>query len=420
MMLEETAAQLERFWPERYLKDKQKAYTMHYIRTLGYEPALLSEKQLAIIFNTLARSEEFTSSRRHNKHNWEVTFAPYCRQQLRHRAFLEELIEFWASVKEIAPIPELSVRWPEGKRFALVLSHDVDHLVPQSILERIRQIKHASKASVDRKTLILLNLLKLTVDKIRSSKPNWMALDQWMEIEARYGFKSSFFFLAQPLPQPHHEDSFYMYSDYANYKKERKSIRAIIRCIAETEWEVGLHGSINAHADALLLEQERSILEQEVGKEVISLRQHHLCYDIRYTPEVQAKAGFQADSSIGSNNSADYRCGTGLPFFMYSREHKKELDLLEIPLIIQDVALMRVQQMDETLAVNHCLELLHDAAARKSAITILWHNSFSDKASETKVYEKILQEASELGAWGCSVAEINHWWRKRSKLALQS
>jgi hypothetical protein len=418
-MREEEIAQLEMSWSKTPLTDIQKEYAQHYIRTLGYEAASLTEKRISIVFHTLARTEELSVIKRHNNHNWELSFAPYLRQHYRHRAFLEELIEWWASAGEIKKIPELSSRWPEGKRFALVLSHDVDHLVPSSLLERVRQLWHARNASSDRQILILLNFIKVIFHKLRSTSSTWMSIDQWMAIEAKYGYKSSFFFLAQPLPKPHFEDSFYRYSDHAYYNNKKKSIRGIMRSIAENGWEVGLHGSVYAHANAEILQHERAILEQELGQEVVSLRQHHLCYDIRYTPEVQAKAGFQADSSLGSNNSADYRCGTGLPFFMYNFKNTKKLNLLEVPLIIQDIALMRVQQMDMKLAVDHCLELLHDAATRKSAITVLWHNSFGPNALETKVYKEILREASTLGAWGCSVAEMNQWWRRRSQLAEQ-
>lgn len=394
------------------LSECQKKYTHQYIYLAGYDPRRLDDARLSVVFHTLARTEEFWTDQKHNQHNWEVSYAPYERQQLRHLPFLEVLLERWSDQGLVEPIPELKPRWPDNKRFALVLSHDVDHLVPSSIRNRLRRLPYLGEAPWSKRAMVAAGILKACIEKACSTE-HWTQIDEWMDFESKHGFKSSFFFLPQPIPVPHYEDSFYSYDSRASWRGSDARIADIMRMVSDEGWDVGLHGSTRSSKSANLLEQEREIIEEVIGQSVSTVRQHHLCFDVRYTPRNQMKAGFEADSTLGSNNSADYRAGSGLPFFLYDSVNDVPLDLLEVPLVAQDVALMNVQQMDEKLAVERSLELIRQAADRRSAITLLWHNSFEKPSAECRAYRRILKAASEMGAWGCSVEEINNWWRKR-------
>jgi len=394
------------------LSTAQRDYARQYTYLAGYDPKGLGDDKLSIVFHALARTEELQTDQKHNQHNWEISYAPYERQKLRHIPFVEDLLEQWAEQGLVEPIPELRERWPDDRRFALVLSHDVDHLVSNSVRDRLRKLPYLAEAPWVKRAAVAAGIVKACASKMRT-KERWMRIDEWMDIESRYGFRSSFFFLAQPLPAPHHEDSFYSYDDRALWNGSDAEIGDIMRMVADQGWDVGLHGSTRSPESAALLGEERDIIEQTIGQSVSTVRQHHLCFDVRYTPRNQAQAGFEADSTLGSNNSADYRVGSGLPFFLYDVVNDVPLDLLEVPLVVQDVALMRVQQMDEELAVERALELIEQAAERRSAITLLWHNSFEGSSAECRAYRRMLEAASEMGAWGCSVAEMNDWWRRR-------
>jgi hypothetical protein len=46
-------------------------------------------------------------------------------------------------------------------------------------------------------------------------------------------------------------------------------------------------------------------------------------------------------------------------------------------------------------------------------LTLLWHNDYFPNDPPFRAYAKILQKAAEMGAWGCSLKDINNWWRSR-------
>ncbi len=388
-------------------------YVHIYIRSLGYDPSPLGQSELAWVFRLLSRLEEGHHDICDSGWTWDLDLAPYARQAERHRPVLEEAVARWHREGVIAPLPQAPPRWPDGKRFALVLTHDVDHLIAHSLKERGRALQHIGAAPIGRKAVHLLGFLNALAQRARPRSTRWAGIDEWMDVEAKHGFQSSFFFFAQPLPRPHFSDAFYRYSDRADFQGRSRPIGDIIREVADAGWDVGLHGSIHTFSDATLLAQERQIVEAAAGKPVSTIRQHYLKYDAWRTPEAHEAAGFQADCTLGSNVSADYRCGTGLPFLMYGHGRQAPTNVLQVPLVIEDTALIRHQGLSEDLAVAQCVELMTAAAEAESALTLLWHNSFARDSIEFRVYERVLQVASDLGAWGCSVAQMNEWWRSR-------
>ena len=63
-----------------------------------------------------------------------------------------------------------------------------------------------------------------------------------------------------------------------------------------------------------LLCHERQQLEEIVGHEIISTRQHWLHYNVGVTPGLQQIAGLKADSTQGFNRSIGFRAGTAFPY----------------------------------------------------------------------------------------------------------
>jgi hypothetical protein len=46
-------------------------------------------------------------------------------------------------------------------------------------------------------------------------------------------------------------------------------------------------------------------------------------------------------------------------------------------------------------------------------LTLLWHNEKRPDSPAFGCYRAILKEAAARGAWGCSMRELDNWWRGR-------
>lgn len=393
------------------MTEQRISYTLGFIRRAGYEPVDLNSEDYRIIFDAINRTEERIEGERHRDHNWELHYADIDRRTLRYRPYVDHILQQWHEIGRIKRIAGAQ-RWPHGKRFALVLSHDVDHVVANSLLAKLRHLKHLSDAPARRKALIILSMAKALAMKVLRKTPHWLDLGRWADLEARHGFRSSFFFLGQPLPAPHHEDSFYKFSDSVSFRKKSTTLKSAMVNLSEEGWDVGLHGSYRSAFSLENLLAEKENLESTLGHKIKTIRQHHLRFDIAETPFHHINSGFEADASVGSNLSTDYRAGTGLPYFYFDNENERETNLLEVPLVIQEISLFDVAHLDEDAAYRQCMEMLREAETLGSAVCLLWHNSYTPNSAQVRTYERVLSAAHEMGAWGCSVADINDWCRQ--------
>lgn len=285
--------------------------------------------------------------------------------------------------------------WPDGHRFALCLTHDVDR--------------------VDKSWWHCIYYFLKTKDpyQLRSlltryrDRPYWN-FEKIMRIEERYGVRSTFFFLNESkrvdLLHPH---------TYAlalgNYKIYDKKIIEIIRILDAGGWEIGVHGSFDSYFSEKKLLSEKNALEKILNKPIRGIRQHYLNLNIPDTWILQKNVGFRYDASFGLRDRADFREGGHLPFFPLGDK------FLEIPLAIMDGPLFANSNSIEE-AWNRCKQLIDVSEKQGFLLTILWHNNrFDDREypGQARVYEKIINECKMRDAWIATGSDIYEWWATR-------
>ena len=397
------------------MNDRRRSYVLEYYHLLGYDPSSLHDEQLTLVFHLLSRFEEYATHIKHNGHNWEVDYATPVRIRQATVPVLENLFDEWRGKGYLTEIEPKQPRWPDGKRFALCLTHDMDHVCGNVLPDRIRSLPAYLEAPLVQKLIILLSTARAVYWKVTGRSLPDPLLKEWLIEEEKQGFTSSMFFLPQPLPYPHWEDSFYRYTDKVRFGATKIKITDAMQEISNSGWDIGLHGSSRSYSDPELLSRERQIISNACGREAVTIRQHHLLCDVRYTPWCQERAGLLADSTFGSHIRTSFRCGTGMPYFLYDFYQDRSLDLLEAPLVIQDVALFKVLQMDHDIALYHCTAIMEEVARHGGAMTILWHNNYQASDQECGVYRELLEQAANMGAWGCSLRDLSNWWRLRRK-----
>jgi hypothetical protein len=89
------------------------------------------------------------------------------------------------------------------------------------------------------------------------------------------------------------------------------------------------------------------------------------------------------------------------------------LEVLQIPLIIQDGAVLRQDNLDltEEHAFSMCRQIIDRVAAVKGVVTLLWHPDTVLLPGWLHVYERLLEYIHRKNGWGASLSEIHDWWR---------
>ena len=238
-------------------------------------------------------------------------------------------------------------------------------------------------------------------------------VSDWLQLESRYGFKSTLFFLPGNIGPWHPYDCTYELSDRVPFGGTRITVSQVMHEVAQSGWEVGLHGSYYSATSEKVLRMQKETCERAAGERIVAVRQHTLQYDVKSTPRSQMRAGLSVDSTHGFNDMLGFRAGTSFPYLCWDWQSGATLPLLEVPLHIHDGPLMRNSPTVDD-AIASCISMMRAVEKVHGCLVILWHPLWLAADAGLAVFETILQEAKNRQAWGCSVRELASWWLTRS------
>lgn len=286
------------------------------------------------------------------------------------------------------------VTYPEGKKFSVCLTHDIDDIYPR--LSHTLLSSLYCTAGLDYAGL--KNQLSWKI-KGRQYSP-YVNFREIMDLEERYGGKSSFYFLSTDV-------------DIKRFRYRIEDMESEMGNIVDKGWEVGLHGDVRAYCDPQELAGQKVRLEKALGKNVIGYRNHYLRFKVPDSWELLANAGFMYDSTLGYNNAVGFRNGMCHPFKPYNLDSGKEVDILEIPLMIMDSGIFwHKKPLSEAWEISK--RLIDSVERCNGVVTLLWHNyvfGSSFRNDWVRLYKKILSYCHEKNAWITSGEELYRWWR---------
>ncbi len=311
---------------------------------------------------------------------------PYCLS--RHKNILKPLVSEFLIQNGLSP------EYPDGKKFAVCLTHDIEDIVCLSTFELTYEIVLLlQKMQIGKSFRMLLN-------HVRRKKTPFLNFAQIMNLEKKYGAKSSFYFLALERSDRDFE-----------YRIEK--LKNEIKNIIDNGWEVGLHGGHEAYNNLDVIKKEKERLENTSGKEVIGYRNHFLKFEIPTTWKLLKEAGFKYDTTFGYADCVGFRNGMCHPFKPFDLNTNERIDLLEIPLVVMDGTLVNYMRLDWKSSWEITKLLIDTVEKYNGVITILWHNSYM-VGEMLKFYEDILRYCHERNAWLTSGEEIWKWWSKNT------
>ncbi|HEX3868443.1 MAG TPA: polysaccharide deacetylase family protein [Gemmatimonadaceae bacterium] len=403
------------------LNDAQLAYALRFVRnSVGGSVSRLDLDAAAwqAVFDALSRREERESAVRDEWGNWDWISIDVDRRHEYRTPWLDRNLAAHLNIDTVA-----RPRWPDGKRFALCLTHDVDSVSHRrtpfaSVVEAVRRLGGDGTAR-ERSFMLVRACGKyvLQAPRLRGGPDPIWHYEDWLRVEAQYGFRSTFFGFPEHVAKPHACDADYRMRDRVVFDRVRMTAGEMLRRIAESGWEVGVHGSFHSALDATILRDEREQIERAIGADVRSVRQHYLHYDAARTPAVQYAAGLYVDSTLGFNGGIGFRSGTALPYWCWDWSEGDELPLLEIPQHVMDGAVFRdfaPGGADDGLA--RVLRLVDDVQAVGGCLTLNWHPEYLNHSRYWDMYVAVLEHAHRRNAWGCSVRDIYDWWLRRDRM----
>ena len=382
----------------------------------------VSDKTCRRIFEALSRTEELTRTVRDQWGGWDWQYSDAQRRGELYVPWLDEsLVGLRMEIQDQHPDWSWEPLWPEKKRFALCLTHDVDDVITEAAWgSLIHTVQHDFQSNLSpriragRAKGLVREWLNQLCARARRPLRNF---DEWLKLESSFGFSSTFYFFPSRLWRRDVHDCSYQFHDIVHHGTRTMTVGEMIRNLDMEGWEIGLHGSYQSAVESGLLIDERRQLEEVVGRPIISTRQHWLHYDVRTTPRLQTEAGFSVDSTQGFNRSIGFRAGTAFPYWCWDHQAGQSLPVLEVPQHIMDGGLFSTHALeyDADLAIEHSLQLMNAVERVGGCLTLSWHpyNVNDDKC--WTVYKTLLEEAARRQAWGCSAGDLYRWWTAREQ-----
>jgi hypothetical protein len=294
--------------------------------------------------------------------------------------------------------------WPEGKKFAVCLTHDVDE-IKKTYQWISRPLRFAGRGDYRG----CKGQVHSFIQKIRGAEP-YYTYDDIISIEQDLGVKSTYFILKESgKAHLFSKKTWYLYG--RNRSLQSREIRALIWRLKENGDEVAIHGSYFSYRDPELLKEETRELEHALHENVIGTRQHNLNLDIPATWNHQISAGLRYDTTLGFKDTIGFRWGTSSPFFPNTGE--EPLPLLEIPLIVMDICLeSRINRIED------CLRIADEVERFQGVLTLLWHPPIFNTLEYPNyrdIYCKIIRYCLNNGAWIAPARDIYEWISKRNR-----
>lgn len=281
-----------------------------------------------------------------------------------------------------------SARWPDGRSFAVGLSHDVDKFQNWTL----SKIRRAYKSS---QSIWPVAQLGTAMFQSRNKSGNFEYIKQ---LESSFGASSTAFILSKRRSS---QDPDYTIGD------------GRIQTCVESLGTPGLHGSYSGGTTSGWTSEERTMLESVTGKRVTGVRSHYLMFDHQLSFRNFVEAGLRYDSTLGFAEAAGWRCGTGFPFQPWDEKEKKAFDIVELPLVLMDTSFFLYEGLDSKSAWEAIQGFLNETKQNGSSLVVNWHNNnvhAGDLTEYTQVYQWILEWTSDNGGERTDLENLIDSW----------
>ena len=324
----------------------------------------------------------------------------------RYTSFIGKVV---AAVTGLSGVP----RWPDGRRAAIALSHDVDEPDRYALLRQAARPWRLRRAP----RTLAAEASRLARRRLRDDDPEaFWAFDELCALEAQNGFRSTFFFAVTPFHAPDGtlEDVHY---DVTALRYRRAMAR-----LREVGFGIGLHAGYRSFEGPERFVRERLRLEDVSDGPIRGLRHHywHLGPRVAATLRAHEVAGFRYDSSLAFNDHVGFRRSAGLPFHPYDEAEERPLRTWQLPPFCMDGNLFYGSD-DVGAAVRTVAEQVDQIVSVGGFGSIDWHIQASvPRSVEFRpwgvAYGEILAMlAARDDVWVTSLEEVHAWVERRDR-----
>ncbi len=274
------------------------------------------------------------------------------------------------------------------QHYDVCLTHDIDVLKTgwrENLLYSVKQ-RHWR------------DVLEIIAHKVAGRDTNDNLLEI-MELEKKYGARSSFYFLTtnqttyvrpevmgkgqlslrttphlppDHLFSPDKHGAFQLSLPNADYSINDAKMIRLIKDVQNAGCEVGFHGGFGSSVSVTQFRQQR----EKMPLKVRGGRFHYLCFDVLQTSEVLEQNNVAYDSTLGFAEAPGFRNGICYPFPLYNIPKDCPSTVVEVPLAIMDTTLCKYLKLKPEEVPLATETIWQEVKKFNGCLTLLWHNDY--------------------------------------------
>ena len=296
--------------------------------------------------------------------------------------------------------------WPEGRRWAAAVTHDLDVVDywPAFTLLRLTELTRRRHLGLG------LEVAGAALGSILGD-PVVRAAEAVLGAERAAGIRSTWFVLCETPTLAT------MRAGDVTYRPEGRRARRILDAVKAAGHEVALHGSFATNTDAGRFAAQRRRLAALVGSEITGVRQHYIRMRPGPTHTAMAKAGLGYDASYGFPDRNGFRLGVAdvVPGWDAQRGAPNGLD--EVPLVWMDRALSKYRGVEDPDAwVTDALLLAANCREVEGLWVGVWHPNLAPALGFPEAhaaFDALLAGLARGTPWTAPIRDIVAWRRAR-------
>lgn len=315
-------------------------------------------------------------------------------------------------VRQVAPdrrLVRLVAPWPDGRRWAVALSHDLDLVAgwPFATALRLAELlRHRAFAGAG---AVMRDAARATL-----GDPVWDAASALLGRLERHGIRSTWFILCgTPTLVTWRQGDL-------TYRPESPATRRLLAAVVEGGHEIGLHGSFDTERDAAAFSAQRARLEGLVQRPVRGVRQHFLRMRPGLTQRAMRQADFAYDATYGFADRSGFRLASADAVPGWDAQAGAESGLEEMPLVWMDRTLSKYAGVESPDAwVEDGLARAATCRSHEGLWVGLWHPNLSASLGfpgAEHACERLLGTLAEQRPWFGTLDQVREWRQRRRAL----
>ena len=304
----------------------------------------------------------------------------------------------------------LAAPWPDGRRWAVAVTHDLDVVQWWPAFTALRLAELARKGAWGRAARTGMAAIGAI-----GSNPVSQGITALLDAEHTRSVHSTWFILCgTPSWRT------FLAGDLT-YRPEAKAARAVLDAVVRDGHAIGLHGSFATMTASAAMTEQRSRLAALARRDVAGVRQHFLRFDLEHTPRLMRDAGFSYDSTTGFADRNGFRLGVCDVVPGWHAEGQGR-PLAEVPFAWMDRALSKYHDVEDPAAwVTDALELASACRAVDGLWVGVWHPNVTPPLGfpdAPAAYRRLLDGLAAGAPFVGTLDELVHWREARARLRI--